>query len=71
MIWSALKLAVWFGVAFALTTVVVVAALAGILGAVAFGILSPSRSPASSLRSLAVNASDAVAHVRQLDPRHA
>jgi hypothetical protein len=68
IVYRGLALAMWFGIAFAATTAVVAAALVLIIGAVVVGIISPSRTPASCLRSLYANASAAVEQVQALKP---
>ena len=66
IIYRALAAMLWLAVVVAILSVIVAAALVLILGAVVYWILSPSRSPASCLRSLAANAEAGIAQVRAL-----
>jgi hypothetical protein len=66
IIWRVWAFAMWFGVMFAICTVIIGAALIAVLLAVLYGLVSPTRTPASCLRSLAVNTEAGIAHVRAL-----
>jgi hypothetical protein len=67
-LWRILAFFVWFGVMFAICTVVIAVALAAALLAVVYGLASPSRTPASCLLSLWLNARQAVIEVDALRP---
>ena len=69
MIWGLLKTAIWFGVMFAVLTVIVAGSLVLIVGAVAVGCALPSRTVRGQLRSLIANVEASVAHVRALGSR--
>jgi hypothetical protein len=66
IIYRVLAAMIWFGIMFAVCTVIIAAALVTVIGAVVVGLASPTRTPASSLRVLVANASAAVVHVRAL-----
>ena len=69
--WRMIAFTVWFGVAFALCTVVIVAALVAIIGAIVYGLISPTRTPKTALRSLLANTEAGIAHVKALRPSSA
>jgi hypothetical protein len=69
-LYRAIAFCVWFGVAFVLCAIVLAVAAIAVIGAVAFGLLSPTRTPRSSLAALRLNAEAAIAHVRALKPQH-
>ncbi len=66
--WRFIVFTVWFGVMFAICTVAIAVALVAIIGAVVYGLASPTRTPASCLRSLAAHTEAAIAQVRALRP---
>jgi Na+-translocating ferredoxin:NAD+ oxidoreductase RnfD subunit len=59
---------VWFGVMFALCTIVVAVALALIVGAVLMGLTMPSRTVRGQLRSVVVNCGDLATEIDALRP---
>lgn len=59
----------WFGIAFAVCTIVVAVALVLVVGAVLMGALTPGRTASGQLRSLVLNTRQAVIEVKVLDPR--
>jgi hypothetical protein len=68
VVYRVLAFMVWFGCMFALCTVVIAVALAAVLLAVVYGLASPSRTPASCLRSLWLNARQLVVEIDALRP---
>jgi hypothetical protein len=64
--WCAWCFCLWFGIAFAVCTVVVAVALVLVVGAVLMGVLMPSRTVGGQLRSLALNTRQAVIEVDAL-----
>lgn len=65
-LWRVWVFLLWFGVMFAVCTVVIAAALALVIGAVLAGLLMPSRTVRGQLRSLDLNTRAAIAHVQAL-----
>ncbi len=69
-LYRVLAFLVWFGVMFAICTVIIAVALVGILLAVVYGVGSPSRTPASCLRSLGVNVREGIERIQALRPTY-
>jgi hypothetical protein len=63
-IWRAWCLAMWFGVMFAVCSVIIGAALVAVLLAVVYGLVSPSRTVGGQLRSLYGNTEAGIAHLK-------
>jgi hypothetical protein len=63
IIYRGLAMMIWFGVMFAVCTAIIT-----VLGAVVFGLASPSRTPRSALQALAANTRAGIAHVGALRP---
>jgi hypothetical protein len=66
VVWRIWSFCLWFGIMFALCTVIIAVALAAVLLAVVYGLASRSHTPASSLRALYANARQAVVEVDAL-----
>lgn len=66
--WRMIVFTVWFGVAFALCTVIIAVAVLAIIGAVVYGLVMPSRTVKGQLRTLDLTISEGIAHVRALRP---
>jgi hypothetical protein len=56
----------WFGVMFAICTVIIAVALMFVVGAVVMGLVTPSRTVGGQLRSLYANTEAGIAHVEAL-----
>jgi hypothetical protein len=59
----------WFGVAFAIATVIIAVTLVLVVGAVLMGALMPGRTIKGQLRSLDFNTRVVIAQVKALNPR--
>ncbi len=70
VIWRIWAFAIWFGVMFAVCSVIIAIALCAVLLAVLAGLLMPSRTVGGQLRSLSLNVRELVAQIQALDPRH-
>ncbi len=66
--WRFIVFTVWFGVMFAICTVIIVVALVAVVGAGVYGLVSPTRTPKTALRSLVANTEAGIAHVKALRP---
>jgi hypothetical protein len=69
--WRVWVFLLWFGVMFAICTVIIGAALIAVLLAVVYGTLSPSRTVGGQLRSLQLHTTEGIALVQALKRRSA
>lgn len=69
VIWRVWAVAMWFGIMFAVCTVIIALALVCVVGAVLYGALSPTRTVGGQLRSLAANGAEAASQIKSLNPR--
>lgn len=65
-IWRVWVFLLWFGVMFAICSVIITVMAAAILLAVVYGLASTTRTPASTLRALVANTEAGIAHVQAL-----
>jgi hypothetical protein len=68
-IWSIIAMMMWFGIMFAVCTILIAALLVLIIGAVLMGLIMPSRTVRGQLRSLDANVCAAIEQVRSLKHR--
>jgi predicted membrane protein len=68
-LWSILAFLVWWGVMFALCTIVIAVVLAAVLLTAVYGLLMPSKTIRGQLQALYAFACAAVAQVKTLDHR--
>lgn len=69
VIWRVWCLAMWFGIMFAVLTVIIALALVCVVGAVVYGALSPTRTVRGQLRSVVANGAEAASQIQSLNPR--
>jgi hypothetical protein len=69
IIWRIFMFMLWFGVMFAVCTVVIAVAFVFIIAAILMGLVMPSRTVLGQLRSLDTNVSTLVAEIRSKNPR--
>jgi hypothetical protein len=66
IIYRLLAFCLWFGAMFAIATVLIAVAVVAVIGAVVIGLVSPNRTPASTLRALQLNTRDGIERLNAL-----
>jgi hypothetical protein len=66
IVYRVLAFCLWFGAMFAIITVLIAVALVFVIGATIVGLVSPTRTPKSTLQALAANTGHGIAQINAL-----